>query len=367
MARISPAPYRSETVSPPGATIRDMLKDFNMSQAELARRMGRPANKVNQIIHGKRAITAETALELQNVLGLPAEFWLRREQNYRLAISERRQITQQEAEAEIIKKFPYAEMARFGWVEKHTTQIEKFRALLAYFSVATGKQLGNIRTLAPAFGKSQLAFRKSKLKEANPLALAAWLRKGVLESNRIQTQAFNRRMTQSRLGELRALTTVAPRHLESQLQRLGAELGIAVVFVPHLPKSYVGGAAYWLEDKPVIQLSYRYKWTDHIWFNFFHELGHILLHSQKKKTWLDDFTDTPEEHEIEANEFAADTLIPPAAFEQLTHTAAYREERVIRRFARQIEIAPGIVVGRLQREDLLPRTHLYKLKEKLEP
>lgn len=53
-----------------------------MSQAELARRMGRPPGKINKIIQGKRGITAETALELESVLGLPASFWLNREQAY---------------------------------------------------------------------------------------------------------------------------------------------------------------------------------------------------------------------------------------------------------------------------------------------
>ena len=84
MISVQPAPYRPDVISPPGATIRDMLGDLNMSQAELARRMGRPINKVNQIIQGAKVITAETALALEHVLGLPASFWLTREQNYQI-------------------------------------------------------------------------------------------------------------------------------------------------------------------------------------------------------------------------------------------------------------------------------------------
>ncbi|MEZ6133080.1 MAG: HigA family addiction module antitoxin [Planctomycetaceae bacterium] len=86
MARIAPAPYRPECVSAPGNTIRDILDDIDMSQAELARRMGKPTNTVNQIIRGKKAITADTALELESVLGLPALFWINRERNYQLAL-----------------------------------------------------------------------------------------------------------------------------------------------------------------------------------------------------------------------------------------------------------------------------------------
>ena len=48
----------------------------------------RPANKINEILHGRRSITVETALELELVLGLPAYFWLELEQNYQLVRSD---------------------------------------------------------------------------------------------------------------------------------------------------------------------------------------------------------------------------------------------------------------------------------------
>ena len=56
-----------------------------MSQKELARRMGRPLNAINEIINGKKAITAETALQLEEVTPeIPARFWLNLETDFRL-------------------------------------------------------------------------------------------------------------------------------------------------------------------------------------------------------------------------------------------------------------------------------------------
>lgn len=72
------------TISCPGDTIADLLEELNMSQAELARRMQRPTKTINEIIKGKAALTAETALQLEQVLKVPAEFWVTREANYRL-------------------------------------------------------------------------------------------------------------------------------------------------------------------------------------------------------------------------------------------------------------------------------------------
>src|SRR5690606_27160363 len=75
-------------------------------------------------------------------------------------------------------------------------------------------------------------------------------------------------------------------HLESGFHHTVTELcasaGVAVVFVPELPRTRVSGATRWLtSDKALIQLSLRYKSDDHLWFTFFHEAGHILLHGKR--------------------------------------------------------------------------------------
>ena len=72
--------YRPSEVSPPGDTLKEILDDRGLTQAELAERMGRPKKTINEIIKGKAAITPETALQLELVLGIPASFWTAREQ-----------------------------------------------------------------------------------------------------------------------------------------------------------------------------------------------------------------------------------------------------------------------------------------------
>lgn len=58
-----------------------------MSHAELARRMGEPTKTINEIVRGKVVILPETASQLENVLGVPAEFWLAREGAYRESLA----------------------------------------------------------------------------------------------------------------------------------------------------------------------------------------------------------------------------------------------------------------------------------------
>lgn len=70
---------------PPGKYLAEEIEARNISQKELAKRMGRPANAINEIVKGKKAITAETALQLEDVMPeIPARFWLNLETDYQL-------------------------------------------------------------------------------------------------------------------------------------------------------------------------------------------------------------------------------------------------------------------------------------------
>jgi HTH-type transcriptional regulator/antitoxin HigA len=69
----------------PGEYLAEEIDAREISQKELARRMGRPVNAINEIINGKKAITADTALQLEAVMTeIPARFWLNLETDYQL-------------------------------------------------------------------------------------------------------------------------------------------------------------------------------------------------------------------------------------------------------------------------------------------
>lgn len=88
--------------------------------------------------------------------------------------------------------------------------------------------------------------------------------------------------------------------------------------------------------------------------------GRILLHS-KEKTWLDDFSEDQEVYELEANQFAAETLIPGEQWGAFRGTERFTSNAV-KQFANEVGIASSIVAGRLHREELVSRTQLLDLK-----
>ena len=73
---------------PPGEMLEEeFIKPLGLSRAEAARRLGVPANRITQIVKGRRAITPETALRLEALFGWPAAYWLQNQAEYDLEIA----------------------------------------------------------------------------------------------------------------------------------------------------------------------------------------------------------------------------------------------------------------------------------------
>jgi Zn-dependent peptidase ImmA (M78 family) len=127
------------------------------------------------------------------------------------------------------------------------------------------------------------------------------------------------------------------------------------------------------DEAAVIGLTLRYKTDDMMWFTLFHELGHVLLHRHKQSFIVDnaaeDLTDQEvdaemQPYEREANRFAEDTLIPPDAFHSFVRAGVFTNES-IHSWAEELEIGPGLVVGRLQREGVIERYQGNALKQRI--
>ncbi len=343
---------------PPGETLREVLDELGMTQAELAERTGRPSKTISQIVNGKKAITPKTAIEFERALGVPARFWMSREANYQTTkarLAEGQRLLNQEADR--VKDFPYAEMAKLGWVPETRKRIQKAQNLLSFFGVASFAALDQ---------RPAAIFRVAQSREPSYWALTAWLRQGQLLAHDMETASFDKAKLREAVPTLRAMTCGAPREFVPELTGTLARCGVALVVLPHLKKTYAHGATQWLtSDKALIELSLRCKWADIFWFSFFHELAHLLLHRRTEGVFVNRADVEPDELEMEANMFAADTLIRSEDFERIRQLQPLRGVAV-REAAKSLGIHPGIVVGRLQHEGLVARDKLNSLRTRFE-
>jgi hypothetical protein len=314
---------------------------------------------ISEIVQGKKAITAETALQLERATGVPANFWNSAQRNYEAAVAHLAEERDFKPDSAWLESFPMRALIKLGHIPASGSPAEQMRALLNFFGVVGRKEWENIWT-APA-----VAFRKSTAFEANPMAVAVWLRLGERLAQQVRTESYDQSRFIQVLYEIRKLTSAEPQVFAPKATELCRASGIALIFVPELPATRVHGATRWLTpQKALLQLSLRGKTDDFLWFAFFHEAAHILKHG-KREVFIEAPDGTADEEtrrkEQEADTFASDFLIPKSAFAQLRQQHPFTTE-TIKRFAAELGIAPGIVVGRLQHENLLPYTHLNALK-----
>ena len=74
-------------ITPGDVLLEEFLKPMNITQNQLAKDINVPANRISQIIHGKREITADTALRLGKYFGIEPEFWLNLQVRYNMKIA----------------------------------------------------------------------------------------------------------------------------------------------------------------------------------------------------------------------------------------------------------------------------------------
>jgi len=350
-------PFQPDYAVPPGATLKETLEVKGLSQADLALRTGLTEKTISQIVNGIAGITYETAEKLELALGIPASFWNARERSYREALVRIQETRRLDKDTNWLKEIPLATLIDRGHIRKDADKRSMVRQALRFFGVS------NVDAWRNTWIEPAAQYRGQVVQEKRPGYVAAWLRMGEIQAESIATQPFDPVKFKHVLTEVRKLTTAPTSEWRKKLVDLCASAGVAVVFTKEIPGASISGATRWItKDKALIQLSLKYKSNDQVWFTFFHEAGHILLHG-KKEVFIEFGITSATHEEQDANAFARDMLIPAPH----VHRLPYLKTRTqISEFARSIGIAPGIVVGRLQHDDLVFKSAFNDLKRRFD-
>ncbi|PQV52184.1 HTH-type transcriptional regulator/antitoxin HigA [Paraburkholderia sp. BL21I4N1] len=135
-------------------------------------------------------------------------------------------------------------------------------------------------------------------------------------------------------------------------QELLKQHGIVLIAEPHITGMKVDGAAFLVDDIPVIGMTLLRDFLDNFWFTLMHEVAHVILHYRTGLAagFFDDVEATQvDELEDEANKFAANMLIPEEVWSRSPARIAKTADP-IERFADQLGISPAIVFGRIRLE-----------------
>lgn len=310
--------------------IRFRMEQMCLKQKDLAAILG-GKSRVSEVLSGKRPLTLAMARALHKKLHIPADILLGRD------------------EAELPEPidpnaYPVKAMHKLGWFERWkgknwlAIKHEAEEMLQEFFSHFPGPR---------HFAFNRAGFREGVNPDAN--ALDAWRCRVLTQAARRSLPTFDSsKISPATLTELAQCSSAknGPKRAVELLE----SLGLPVIIEPHLPKTYLDGAALLgAEERPVIGLTLRHDRLDNFWFTLFHEVGHVLLHlGEDQRSFFDDTEGGDHSRlEEEANEFALNHLIPEWEWKRIQNL---KQAEDIKSEAKRLKINPAIIAGRLRRQ-----------------
>ena len=334
-----------------------------MDTNDLATIIGRPVQAINEIMKGNKQIIPETALALADAFGTTTNFGLISKRITGLTCTTGSKAIRSRQDEPAILPTPDRGNPSTGWIAETESLDELEQAVCRFLGITS---LDDTPALAASF--RQATERSPELN-----AQIAWLAR-VRQLAQVQVVApFDREKLRKTIPTI--IELIERIEDTSRLSTFLASLGIHFVIVRHLPKTYIDGATFMLDDHPVVALSLRYDRIDNFWFTVFHELAHIVKGHRGLRVDNLEKTDEVDAEEQVANKLAGDSLIPQEQLNDFVRrTAPLFDYAAIASFAESIERHPGIVCGRLQKDKLigydrrkfLEKVSLY-LKDFIEP
>lgn len=335
------SPYIPKVFTHPGRILSEKLGELALSASQFAERIGWPETAITEVISGRSRISADMAVILERELLIPASFWNKSQARFEEYLRGQESVSWADM-------FPFAEMCKNRWFDDSSSLLaDRQRLLLDFFGTSSVSswnaqyqrlaQLANFRTTSS--DKSQLH------------SIAAWLRRGEMLASGLTAQSYDKEKFEEVLLALKPIMASQPTDFFGQLQALCLQAGVKVVFTPNLPGTQMFGVAQWLGDTPLIQLTGLYKNNYEFWFTFYHEAGHILLHSKDDVFFDMEASEGMDIHkEREADAFAQEHLFPEEVRDYVLTTCMRITEPVIIETAELYGVHPAIIIRSLQKE-----------------
>ena len=320
----------------PIAAIRFRMEQEDLSQRDLIPYIG-SRSKVSEVLSGKRPLTLQMMRSLHQHLGIPADVLLQ-EQGATLPDN---------PESLDWMQYPIKAMAKLGWVSQDAGDLaeEIMRSLI--------ERAGGQQTLVTMLCRQNEHIRRNG--QMDMYALQAWGLQliAIARETNLPTKYKSGTLTTELAQKMVRLSwsESAP----SLAKEFLAQYGIHLIYLPHLPRTHLDGAALRLDDgTPVIGLTLRHDRLDNFWFSLCHELAHQSLHLENNisDAFFEDLSveaPTSDIKEREADTWASNVLIPNGLW-QSSQAATNPTPANVLKFARDLGIHPAIIAGRIRKE-----------------
>jgi len=346
----------------PGIVILDEINARNISQKELAHELGVLPTFLNEILKGKRAITADFAILLEKSLGISADYWMKFQSQYDIDKARLKEKNVRKIELieiwNIIKEYvPVNQLKKLGYLVG--TLEEDIINIKNIYKVETIDNLVN----AVAEHRTLSFYRKSEKLQINQVNMLAWSKIAEFESEKIEVANFDFSKIEQLKTELQKIF-FENTDVKDRTKKLLEKYGIKLVYLDKFDKTPIDGFSFWNENNPTIALSVRHKRIDNFAFTILHEIGHIELHlkDNKERRFIDIIGSKDKDvFELQADECAQKSLISDSQWKELVDFYTPLNDDKIFEFGAKHEISPAIILGRACWE-----MNYYAIKSKID-
>lgn len=345
----------------PGEAIRAALQVREWTQADLSQVIGRPVAAINEVMQGKRGVTADMALALASALGGTADYWMGLDAAYWLSKADgpSDEIARR---AKLFSLAPIKDMQRRGWIQETQTTGDLERELKQFFQT---DDLDAIPDLSASARKTDIGVDMNA-------AQKTWCVRSARLAKLVPAAHYSSTSIDRAVRDLKKLITW-PEEAQKVPRVLG-DAGIRFVVVEHLPHTKIDGAAFWInETMPVIALSLRFDRIDCFWHTLAHELSHIRHRDRATVdvAMVGEGAIVPGSQtdiELRADREAACTWIEDGELDDfIGRVSPLYDKTAINQFANRIRVHPGVIVGQLQHRGELSysamRQSLVKIRD----
>jgi len=327
----------------PGYFIKEQMELREWIQEDMAEVLGITSKHLNKILQDKQPLTLDMAKILAVAFNTSAQYWINLDTDYRLWLKKEKSVSEIEADtkAMIYERMPIADMVKKGWLPKPKS-VNELKEFVTGFWKKKELNFEFMEAQLPCLTRKSDAYNLYNASYA-----LTWFQMAQLQANTFHTGPYDESGLKALMDILYSYTR-NPNGINLFIRAL-QKVGVTFLVLPHLQKTYLDGAAFIADGKPVIVYTGRYKRIDNFWFTVAHELAHVLLHLNAEHPFiLDNLRDgTIDELEEEANQLASEKLRHPEIISFLDPYLNYLTTSKIEVCAEKLNIHPAIIIGKL--------------------
>ncbi len=330
--------YKDRIAFHPGYYIKEIIDESGLTQEDFAKRLDTTPKNLSIIIRGEQTLSVDIAFKLSRMMGTSIQYWLNLQNAFDATKAEMEFEQELEEERRVFRFLDYKYFRDYcNLPDLPRKTDEQIKAVREFLNVASLTVLAK-KDLAVSFKSVNTEMDEASIVRANAMVQIAINMALDEEVPKYNKQRFEK--------AARYALTLTTDHagFYSMIKKAFSDAGVILVIIPNIAGSKTNGATKRLGNNIMLMVNDRRLYADLFWFTLFHEIGHIM-HGDYGISFEHE---TGESEEL-ADKYAEDSLIPPMYYKQFV-TMGQFDISAIRQFAAQIDRDPGIVVGRLLKD-----------------